>query len=45
VTSAVAGEPVGVLLSAFATGAGVAALPRKTITPYSYLFSIGGHFA
>ena len=44
VTSAVAGEPVGALLSAFATGAGVAALPRKTITPYSYLFSIGGQF-
>jgi hypothetical protein len=40
----VAGEPVGVLLSAFATSAGVAALPRKTITPYSYLFSIGGKF-
>jgi hypothetical protein len=45
VTSAVAGEPVGAILSAFSTATGVAALPRKTITPYSYLFSIGHKFA
>jgi hypothetical protein len=45
VTSAVAGEAVGGILSAFSTAAGVATLPRKTITPYSYLFSIGHQFA
>jgi hypothetical protein len=44
VTSAVAGEPVGAILSAFSTAAGVAALPRMTITPYSYLFSIRDEF-
>ncbi len=44
VTSAVAGEPVGAILSGFSTAAGAAALPGKTITPYSYLFSIGGQF-
>jgi hypothetical protein len=44
VTSAVAGEPVGAILSALSTATGVAALPRKTITPYSYLFSIRSQF-
>jgi hypothetical protein len=44
VTSAAAGDPIGAILSAFSTAAGVATLPRKTITPYSYLFSIGQKF-
>jgi hypothetical protein len=44
VMSAVASEPVGAILSAFSTATGVAALPGKTITPYSYLFSIAGKF-
>ncbi len=44
VTSAVAGEPIGAILSALSTATGVAALPRKTITSYSYLFSIDSQF-
>lgn len=40
VVSAAAETPTGGILSAAASGAGLATLPRKTITPYSYLFSV-----
>jgi hypothetical protein len=43
--SAVAGDPVGGLLSAAAAATGVATATRApTLTPYSYLFAIGRQF-
>jgi hypothetical protein len=43
--SAAHGSPLGDMLSAASTGIGLAALPRTTITPYSYLFSARKHLA
>ena len=44
--SAITGDPLGGILSASAAAAGAAAaLPRKTVTPYSYLFSVGRQFS
>jgi hypothetical protein len=42
--SAVAGDPIGGVLSAAAAAAGVAGIPRETVTPYSYLFAVGRSF-
>jgi hypothetical protein len=43
--SAAHGSPFGDILSAASVGVGIAARPRTTITPYSYLFSARQHFA
>jgi len=45
VVSAAAGAPLGGILSAAAAGAGLVTLPGKTVTPYSYLFSVRSKFA